>query len=105
MEDKYCIVTGANAGIGKEITAGLMDQGGHVVMACRNMQQCAAAKSELEGRKLRGSCECSRYVQRAIWGAGLHFAKHAHAALSMLSILPSRQRHPRLVEGCRGHAR
>lgn len=60
---KYCIVTGANAGIGKEITAGLMQEpGSHVVMACRNMQQCEVAKAELKARGLPGTCECSRCV-------------------------------------------
>jgi len=61
MDGKYCIVTGANAGIGKEIAAGIMEQGGHVVMACRNMVQCNQAQSELEQRRMPGSCECSRY--------------------------------------------
>lgn len=58
----YCIVTGANAGIGREITAGLMrDPGAHVVMACRNMEQCEAVRAELS-QLLPGSCECSRSV-------------------------------------------
>jgi NAD(P)-dependent dehydrogenase (short-subunit alcohol dehydrogenase family) len=57
---KYCIVTGANAGIGKEIAAGLMQDGSHVVMACRNMQQCELAQAELGQRQLPGTCECSR---------------------------------------------
>jgi hypothetical protein len=62
-QQKYCIVTGANAGIGKEITAGLMQEpGSHVVMACRNMQQCELAKAELKARGLPGTCECSRCV-------------------------------------------
>jgi short-subunit dehydrogenase len=62
MNQKYCIVTGANAGIGKEVTAGLMQEGSHVVMACRNMQQCEAARAELSGRQLTGTCECIRCV-------------------------------------------
>lgn len=62
-QQKYCIVTGANAGIGKEITAGLMQEpGSHVVMACRNMQQCEVAKAEFKARGLPGTCECSRCV-------------------------------------------
>uniref|UniRef100_A0A383WIR5 Uncharacterized protein n=1 Tax=Tetradesmus obliquus TaxID=3088 RepID=A0A383WIR5_TETOB len=60
MEKQYCIVTGANAGIGKEITAGLMAKGAHVVMACRNMDACSVAQQELHQRQLPGTCQCSR---------------------------------------------
>lgn len=69
MNHKCCIVTGANAGIGKEITAGLMQEGSHVVMACRNMQQCEAAKAELSQRQLNGTCECSRCDSKLLWQA------------------------------------
>lgn len=57
---KYAIVTGANAGIGKEITAGLMHTGAHVVMGCRNMEACEVARAELQKRDLPGTCECCR---------------------------------------------
>ena len=33
------IVTGANGGIGTEITRKLLQKGGDVIMACRNMQK------------------------------------------------------------------
>lgn len=35
-----------------------MGAGHHVVMACRSAERCAAAKADLDGRGLAGSCEC-----------------------------------------------
>lgn len=40
-------VTGANSGIGKEITCGLLKAGFRVIMMCRNMEKAEAAKKEL----------------------------------------------------------
>lgn len=44
---RTCLVTGANAGIGKEIARGLLQLGGHVVMACRSQERGEAARAEL----------------------------------------------------------
>ncbi len=45
---------------GKEIAAGLLERGAHVVLACRNMSTCEAAAAELAAAHPKGSCECSR---------------------------------------------
>lgn len=45
---------------GLEVTAGLRQHGHHVIMACRSEERCQAAKAELDGRGLPGSCECRR---------------------------------------------
>ncbi|MEO9969342.1 MAG: oxidoreductase [Hyphomonadaceae bacterium] len=42
------VVTGANSGIGFEAAKILVGQGGHVIMACRNMEAGAQAKAEIE---------------------------------------------------------
>jgi NAD(P)-dependent dehydrogenase (short-subunit alcohol dehydrogenase family) len=47
LSGKTCLVTGANAGIGKEIARGLLRQGATVVMACRSPERGAAARDEL----------------------------------------------------------
>ncbi|MCA8922562.1 MAG: SDR family NAD(P)-dependent oxidoreductase [Planctomycetes bacterium] len=47
LEGKVCVVTGANAGIGKAIAGGLAAAGGHVVLACRSLERGRAALAEL----------------------------------------------------------
>jgi len=36
MDGKYCMVTGASSGIGREISLALAKSGGHVIMVCRD---------------------------------------------------------------------
>lgn len=42
------------------MAAGLRQAGHRVILACRNAERCAAAKAELDARRLPGSCECHR---------------------------------------------
>lgn len=57
----YCIVTGSNSGIGKEVVLGLVAQGMHVVLACRSEIRAAEAieqiSKELENESDIGSLE------------------------------------------------
>ncbi|XP_018575642.1 retinol dehydrogenase 13-like [Anoplophora glabripennis] len=46
-KDKVIIVTGANTGIGKEITWELARRGAKVYMACRDMKRCEKAREEI----------------------------------------------------------
>lgn len=48
MNGKICIVTGANAGIGKVTAQKLAEQGATVVMVCRNQEKGEAALSEIK---------------------------------------------------------
>lgn len=48
MKDKVCLITGANAGIGKVTAQKLADAGATVVMVCRNRQKGEAALSEIK---------------------------------------------------------
>lgn len=40
LVDKIVIVTGANSGIGKEVTLELAKRNAKVIMACRDMEKC-----------------------------------------------------------------
>lgn len=47
QKGKIAIVTGANSGLGKEITIGLAQKEVKVIMACRNLKKAEHAKSEI----------------------------------------------------------
>jgi NAD(P)-dependent dehydrogenase (short-subunit alcohol dehydrogenase family) len=47
MKDRICMVTGGNAGIGKETAQALAQQGGHVVIVSRNPQRGEDAAQEI----------------------------------------------------------
>jgi NAD(P)-dependent dehydrogenase (short-subunit alcohol dehydrogenase family) len=47
MQDKVCLVTGANAGIGRATALGLAQQGAQVVMLCRSRERGEAAQTEI----------------------------------------------------------
>lgn len=46
MEGKTIIITGANAGIGKETARDMAKRGARVIMACRNLESANAARGE-----------------------------------------------------------
>lgn len=48
MEKRVCIITGANAGIGRAAAAQVAARGYHVIMACRNAERAARAQRELQ---------------------------------------------------------
>jgi len=47
MQNKICVITGANSGVGKMAAMGLASKGAHIVMFCRNMEKAAAAQKEI----------------------------------------------------------
>ncbi|MCG7587954.1 oxidoreductase [Photobacterium sp. OFAV2-7] len=46
-DNKLAIVTGANSGVGYEVTKGLLKNGFHVVMACRSVDKANHAKKQI----------------------------------------------------------
>lgn len=57
--NQLCIVTGANSGIGKEVAAGLMENGAQVVLACRSASACEVIRGDLLAKNTCGSCMCA----------------------------------------------
>lgn len=47
MQNRVCLVTGANSGIGYETALALAEQGATVVMICRNQERGEAARSKI----------------------------------------------------------
>lgn len=50
MRGKTCLITGANAGIGRESTAGLAAQGARILMVCRDAGRGEAARNDILAR-------------------------------------------------------
>ncbi len=50
MNRKTCMITGANAGIGKAAAVQIAEQGHHVIIACRDQARGEAALSEIRQR-------------------------------------------------------
>ncbi len=50
MNRKVCLITGANAGIGKAACVQMLQKGYHVVMACRNEQRGKQALEEIKAQ-------------------------------------------------------
>jgi NAD(P)-dependent dehydrogenase (short-subunit alcohol dehydrogenase family) len=55
LRDKIALVTGANAGLGYQLSLSLARMGAHVVMACRNAQRAEEARRQLIA-ELPGAC-------------------------------------------------
>lgn len=47
MQDKICLITGANSGIGKATAQALASKGATVVMVCRSLERGEAARAEV----------------------------------------------------------
>lgn len=55
MVEKICLVTGANAGIGRAISLGLANMGATLIMVCRNKSRGEAALAELKEKSNNSS--------------------------------------------------
>lgn len=82
MENKICIVTGANAGIGKMTAKGLAEKGATVLLVCRTAEKAEAARKDIvaatgNDRLHTYMCDLSSQAQLRTLAAQLQ-ADHAH---------------------------
>jgi dehydrogenase/reductase SDR family member 12 len=57
LSQQQCVVTGANSGIGLEVTRALLQRGATVHMICRSEQKGAAARQQLADELVRNQSD------------------------------------------------
>lgn len=98
MQGKICMVTGANAGIGKATAMGLAKMGATVVMVCRDRTRGEEAQREIKDQSGNGAVDlllADLSSQQAIRRLAQEFQQH-YAQLHVLvnnvgSIFPERR--------------
>lgn len=60
MEQRICLITGANAGIGKEVALGLAQSGARVILVCRNAKKGEETLREI--KKISGSKDIDLFI-------------------------------------------
>lgn len=87
MERKVCIITGANAGIGREAADQIASLVGyHVILVCRNAERGAAAKDEI----LKNHPKCSldlQIVDMGLRASIQEFAEYVNSNYEKIDVL------------------
>ncbi len=86
MKGKVCLITGANAGIGRETAIGLARLGAHIVMVCRDKTKGELAREEIQQLSGNGNVElivADLSSQSAVRAAAAEFHRH-HDRLDVL---------------------
>jgi NAD(P)-dependent dehydrogenase (short-subunit alcohol dehydrogenase family) len=87
MQGKTVLLTGANAGIGKQTALELAKRGAHVVMACRSAERGETARSEIEAAAAgEGRLEV-RELDLASFDSIRAFADKANSDLERIDVL------------------
>ena len=86
LDDKIAIVTGANRGLGLEISAGLAGAGATVVMACRDPRKAQAGAAEVRRRVPQAKLELMP-LDLADLASVRQFAQDFKARFTRLDIL------------------
>ncbi|MBK7976008.1 MAG: SDR family oxidoreductase [Deltaproteobacteria bacterium] len=86
MNGKVCLITGANAGIGRETAIGLAKLGARIVMVCRDRTKGELAREEIQQLSGNGNVElivADLSSQSAVRAAAAEFQRH-HDRLDVL---------------------
>lgn len=59
LRDKVAVISGGSIGIGLAVAKGLAAEGAHVVIAARNAERLAAARTEIGGRTVSVACDAA----------------------------------------------
>jgi NAD(P)-dependent dehydrogenase (short-subunit alcohol dehydrogenase family) len=86
MNQKVCIVTGANAGIGKQAAIQLANEGAHVIIACRNEERGRKALAEIQ-RQINGGSAELRLLDMASQHSIRMFAEQINRDLPRVDVL------------------
>ena len=86
MNKKHCIITGANAGIGKSAAVQIMRKGYHVVLACRNQERAQKAQTEINQLAGTESSEIM-LVDMSLQSSIREFGKEYQSRYSSLDVL------------------
>lgn len=86
LSGKVAVVTGANAGLGLEVTKGLAGAGATVVMACRNLDKAEAAAAQVRSVVPDASLEVRR-LDLASLASVREFADQFASGATRLDIL------------------
>ena len=81
---KTALVTGANRGLGLEISKQLAERGYHVLLGCRTLEKSAATAGALAERNLSVEAIEIDVVNSASVGAAFQTVKDKHPALDVL---------------------
>ncbi|MDC7126072.1 MAG: SDR family NAD(P)-dependent oxidoreductase [Spirochaetales bacterium] len=86
MDKKICIVTGANAGIGKQAACQIAKEGYHVIMACRNKERGKTALDEIKKANPSSSIEL-QIVDLGLRESVVNFVKEFNSKYERLDVL------------------
>jgi NAD(P)-dependent dehydrogenase (short-subunit alcohol dehydrogenase family) len=86
MDGKVVIITGANGGIGKEVTRDLAKRGAKIIMACRNLGTAYDVQQEIQ-REVKDAKLVVRKVDMSSFASIRQFAEFVHTSEGVVDVL------------------